>query len=136
MGGSGGITGRILVATGGSVVVVVVVTTGGLGGGTVTATTGSFLITGGSTLITGGIDVAVDSDGFGISLISNGSGTSTNTFFSCCSVTIGLLIYLLHNLRVALIKDFKAKYDFINTHEVAWYKWTFYFIGMSVGFLM
>ena len=39
-------------------------------------------------------------------------------------------------MRVALIKDFKAKYDFINTHEVTWYKWTFYFIGMSVGFLI
>ena len=49
-------------------------------------------------------------------------------------VALGVLIYLVHHLRVALIKDFKAKYDYINTHEVRWYKWTFYCFGAAIGF--
>jgi len=50
--------------------------------------------------------------------------------------TLGVLIYLLHNLRVALIKDFKTKYDFINRNEVPWYKWTYYCFGIGVGFFI
>lgn len=52
------------------------------------------------------------------------------------SAALGILIYLIHKLRLALIKDFKEKYDYINTHEVKWYKWTFYSFGASVGFLI
>jgi len=52
------------------------------------------------------------------------------------SSALGILIYLIHKLRVALIKEFKAKYDYINTHEVQWYKWTFYCFGASIGFLI
>lgn len=50
--------------------------------------------------------------------------------------TLGVLIYLLHQLRVALIKDFKAKYDYINSQEVQWYKWVFYCIGAGVGLMI
>jgi hypothetical protein len=50
--------------------------------------------------------------------------------------TLGVLIYLLHNLRVALVKDFKAKYDYINSHEVNWYKWSFYCFGVGVALLI
>lgn len=50
--------------------------------------------------------------------------------------TLGFLIYLMHNLRVALIKDYKTKYDFINSHEVNWYKWVFYCFGLGVGFFI
>jgi hypothetical protein len=50
--------------------------------------------------------------------------------------TGGVVIYLIHNLRVATIRDFKAKYDYINSHEVQWYKWTFYCFGIGIGFLI
>lgn len=50
--------------------------------------------------------------------------------------TGGVIIYLLHNLRVASIRDFKAKYDYINSHEVRWYKWTFYCFGVGIAFLI
>jgi uncharacterized membrane protein len=49
---------------------------------------------------------------------------------------LGVIIYLVHNLRVAVIRDFKAKYDYINSHEVQWYKWTFYCFGAGVGLLI
>ena len=49
---------------------------------------------------------------------------------------IGLLTYLLHNLRVALTKEYKEKYDFINHYEVKWYKWSFYSIGIGVGLII
>ena len=46
---------------------------------------------------------------------------------------IGLVLYLVHNLRVALVREFKDKYDFINNNEVLWYRWAFYSIGIGVG---
>ncbi len=52
------------------------------------------------------------------------------------AVALGILIFLVHNLRVALIQDFKAKYDYINTHEVQWYKWSFYCFGAAIGLLI
>ncbi len=48
-------------------------------------------------------------------------------------IALGAIIYLLHNLRVALIKDFKAKYDYINSQEVRWYTWAFYSFGAAIG---
>lgn len=51
-------------------------------------------------------------------------------------IAAGILIYLVHNLRVATIKDYKAKYDFINSQEVRWYKWTFYCFGIAIGLLI
>ncbi len=48
-------------------------------------------------------------------------------------IALGVIIYLLHNLRVALIKDFKAKYDYINSQEVKWYQWSFYCFGAAIG---
>lgn len=51
-------------------------------------------------------------------------------------VASGILIYLVHHLRVALIKEFKDKYDYINTHEVRWYKWSFYCYGIAIALLI
>ncbi len=48
----------------------------------------------------------------------------------------GVLIYLIHNLKVSLIKEYKAKYDYINSHEVLWYKWMVYCFGAAVGLLI
>ncbi len=49
---------------------------------------------------------------------------------------IGLIIYLIHNFRVAVIKDFKAKYDFINANEINWYKKAFIAVAVGFGFFI
>lgn len=51
-------------------------------------------------------------------------------------IALGILLYLIHNLKVALIKDYKEKYDFINSHEVKWYKYTFICFGIAIAFLI
>jgi hypothetical protein len=50
--------------------------------------------------------------------------------------TIGLIILLIHNFRVALIKDFKAKYDFILINEVRWYKKALLAFAVGIGFFI
>lgn len=49
---------------------------------------------------------------------------------------IGLLIYLIHHLRVATVKDFKEKYDFILSHEIRWYKKAFLAVAIGTGFFI
>lgn len=49
---------------------------------------------------------------------------------------IGLIIYLIHNFRVALVKDFKEKYDFILAHEIKWYKKAFLALAVGIGFFI
>jgi len=49
---------------------------------------------------------------------------------------IGTIIYLIHNFRLAVIKDFKAKYDFILTNEIKWYKKAFLAIAVGTGFFI
>ena len=46
---------------------------------------------------------------------------------------VGILIYLAYHLRVATIKDYKEKHDFINANEIRWYKWVFYSFGLGVA---
>lgn len=43
----------------------------------------------------------------------------------------GIAVYLFHHLKVASIKDHKAKYDFISTREIKNYKLVFLFFGLS-----
>ncbi|NOT76144.1 MAG: hypothetical protein HOP08_14550 [Cyclobacteriaceae bacterium] len=50
--------------------------------------------------------------------------------------TIALIIFLIHNFRVATIRDFKTKYDYLNKEEVKWYKWSFYAFAVGVGLLI
>ncbi|CAN5245791.1 hypothetical protein BH09BAC3_BH09BAC3_35420 [soil metagenome] len=52
------------------------------------------------------------------------------------SFAVAFVIYLVHQFRVATIRDFKAKYDYINTNEVKWYKWSFYAVGAAVALLI
>ncbi len=52
------------------------------------------------------------------------------------SMTIAFIIYLLHNFKVATIRDFKAKYDYINKQEVRWYKMAFIMVGVGLGFFI
>ncbi|MBX2963005.1 MAG: hypothetical protein KF687_10875 [Cyclobacteriaceae bacterium] len=49
-------------------------------------------------------------------------------------VTIGILIYLLHNLKVASIKELHRKYDYLNKHEIKYYKLVFYCFGAALAF--
>src|SRR5262245_35489682 len=51
-------------------------------------------------------------------------------------IALAIIIYLVHNLKVALIRDFKTKYDYLNSHEVGWYKMSFYSVGIAVGLLI
>ena len=51
-------------------------------------------------------------------------------------LTIGFIIYLVHNLRVALVRDYKVKYDYINSTEVKKYKRAFLAVAIGVGFLI
>lgn len=48
--------------------------------------------------------------------------------------TVGVLVYLFYRLRVAMIGDFKEKYDFVNKYEITWYKVSFYCFGLAVAF--
>ncbi len=47
--------------------------------------------------------------------------------------TLGLILFLTHNLKVALIKDYKAKYDFISENEIKWYKRSFFCVAIAVA---
>lgn len=48
--------------------------------------------------------------------------------------TIGVIIFLIYELKVSLIKDYKEKHDFINANEIKWFKWVLYAFG--AGFAM
>ncbi len=50
--------------------------------------------------------------------------------------SIAFLIYLVHNFRVAVIKEFKGKYDYILIHEVRIYKKAFIVVGVGIGCLI
>src|SRR5882672_3112912 len=44
---------------------------------------------------------------------------------------IGILIYIMHNLRISTIRDYKGKYDYINAHEIKNYKKMFLCFGIA-----
>ncbi|MFZ5999430.1 MAG: hypothetical protein ACOYW3_02910 [Bacteroidota bacterium] len=46
---------------------------------------------------------------------------------------VGIVIYLMYQMRVAGIKDFKEKHDFINANEIRWFKYVFYAFGVGVA---
>lgn len=45
---------------------------------------------------------------------------------------IAIVVYLVHNLRISALRNYKAKYDYINTHEISNYKKVFMFLGLSM----
>ncbi len=51
-------------------------------------------------------------------------------------IVAGLVYYLLYFFRLSIIPDFKSKYDFINTSEIAWLKRVFLIVGIGVAFLI
>ncbi|HCW08878.1 MAG TPA: hypothetical protein DGG95_16095 [Cytophagales bacterium] len=52
------------------------------------------------------------------------------------SFALVFIIYFFYTLRVSLIKDPKEKYDFINLNEIKWYKRVFFFIGLTIAFII
>lgn len=50
------------------------------------------------------------------------------------SITLAILVYLGYRLRVSMLKEPKATYDFINVNEIKWYKRVFFFFGLAAAF--
>ena len=48
----------------------------------------------------------------------------------------GIIYYFLYFFRVSIIPDFKARYDFINTREINWFKRVFLLMGIGVACLI
>jgi hypothetical protein len=49
-------------------------------------------------------------------------------------VALAVIVYLIHKLRVSMISDLKEKHDYINQHEIKWYKWVYHLIGAAIAF--
>jgi len=43
----------------------------------------------------------------------------------------GIIVYLVHKLRVATIATYKGKYDYINTHEIRNFKKVYFFFAIA-----
>lgn len=48
----------------------------------------------------------------------------------------GLVIYLIHTMRVSSISNYHTKYDYINTNEIKWFKYVFYCFGLGVAMII
>lgn len=48
----------------------------------------------------------------------------------------GIVIYIVHKIRAASISDYKAKYDYLNEHEIKNYKYVFLCFGLSILLLV
>jgi hypothetical protein len=53
---------------------------------------------------------------------------------SVLMLALAVVVYLIYKTRVSTLSDFKEKHDYINQHEVKWYKWVFYLVGAAVAF--
>ncbi len=49
------------------------------------------------------------------------------------SAAMVVLVYLYYKVRVSAIKDPKEKYDFINIHEIQWFKRVYFFLGLTLA---
>lgn len=49
---------------------------------------------------------------------------------------VAIIVYLVYHARVAAIKDYKEKHDFINLNEIKWYKYVFFCFGISVAMIV
>ncbi len=50
--------------------------------------------------------------------------------------SLALIIYVIHNLRITTISDYKGKYDYINLHEIKNYKKVFLCLGVATMLLI
>jgi glutaredoxin len=51
-------------------------------------------------------------------------------------IATGLVIYIVHKIRAASIKDYHKKYDYLNTREISNYKLVFYCFGVATALLI
>jgi len=51
-------------------------------------------------------------------------------------IALALIIYLIHKIKVAAIKDYKAKYDYIRRREISTFKVSFIFIAIGVAMVI
>jgi hypothetical protein len=45
--------------------------------------------------------------------------------------SLAIVIFIVHNLRISTIRDYKGKYDYINTYEIKNYKKVFLCFGIA-----
>jgi hypothetical protein len=51
-------------------------------------------------------------------------------------VVIGVALYILYNIRVYMVTDFKEKHDYISLNEIKWLKGVFFCIALSVAMII
>ncbi|MEI9921700.1 MAG: hypothetical protein WDO14_23350 [Bacteroidota bacterium] len=49
---------------------------------------------------------------------------------------VAVLIFIIYQVRLSAIRDYKEKHDFINTNEIKWYKYVFYAFGVAVAMIV
>lgn len=59
--------------------------------------------------------------------------TQIMIFGGIIMLLIGAVLYVLHHIRVAAIRDYKERYDFIANNEVKAYRVVFIFFGLAVA---
>jgi hypothetical protein len=58
---------------------------------------------------------------------------NTMVILAIAMVAIAIIIYLVYKLRVAMIADLKARYDYVNSYEIKRLKLVFYFFGFAAA---
>ena len=48
-------------------------------------------------------------------------------------MVLGIIVYILYNIRVYMISDFKEKHDYISLNEIKWYKIVFLCFAVAVA---
>src|SRR5690606_632158 len=69
--------------------------------------------------------------------ISSGNNSLANWHYvmvigSVIMFLVGIVLFVMHKIRVAAIQDYKAKYDYITVKEVRNYRTVFICLGVSV----
>jgi hypothetical protein len=49
-------------------------------------------------------------------------------------IVLAVVVYIIHKIRVSMKSDPKERHDYINLHEIRWYKWVFYLLGAAAAF--
>jgi hypothetical protein len=49
---------------------------------------------------------------------------------------VAVLIYIIYQVRLSSITDYKQKHDFINANEIKWYKYIFFSLGVAVAMVV
>ncbi|MEJ0033732.1 MAG: hypothetical protein WDO15_26860 [Bacteroidota bacterium] len=49
---------------------------------------------------------------------------------------VAALIYIFYQIRLASVRDYKERHDFINANEIKWYKYVFYAFGIAVAMII